>query len=176
MKIVAIDPGERESGIVLFNADTDSVAAHHVLSNDDALEILTQLWEFNYEAVLVIEGATPYGSPLKSELIETLEWSGRFKQRWLDLGGRVEKVTRTAVKKHLLGRVSGKDAEVRGMLMERWGGEHAALGTKASGKGKNRITAAPGPLSGLKTHEWAALAVAVTYADTRPALAEVRAT
>ena len=67
-------------------------------------------------------------------------------------------LTRRAVKLHLCGSARAKDTNIRAALIDRFGGtggRRAAVGLKAS----------PGPLYGIRSHEWAALAVAVTWHD-----------
>ena len=53
-----------------------------------------------------------------------------------------------------------KDANVRAALIDRFGpSKRKAIGLKAT----------PGPLYGVHSHMWSALAVAVTYGDRRDA-------
>jgi len=53
-----------------------------------------------------------------------------------------------------------KDANIRQALIDRYGpGKDKAIGQKKT----------PGPLYGFKSHEWAALAVAVTWMDQQGA-------
>lgn len=66
-------------------------------------------------------------------------------------------MTRRAVKLHLCGSMRAKDGNIRQALVDRFGGQAQAVGTKK----------APGPLFGLSSHRWSALAVAVTWWDTR---------
>jgi len=63
--------------------------------------------------------------------------------------GSASLVFRRDVKMHLCGSARAKDANIRQALLDRLG----PVGTKK----------APGPLYGVKSHIWAALAVAVTY-------------
>ena len=99
-----------------------------------------------------------------AEVFETCVWTGRFIQCWTDspfsyrIGAErpVRRVFRRDVKMHLCGSARAKDANVRQALIDRYGpGKEAAIGRKAT----------PGPLYGVTTHVWAALAVAVTAAD-----------
>jgi len=93
---------------------------------------------------------SPIGANLGHETFDTLVNVGRIVER-LRLP-KEQLITRRDVKRHLLGRVSGNDAQVRMALEERFGPK----GTKAN----------PGPLYGIKGHHLAALAVAVTGYDT----------
>ena len=66
---------------------------------------------------------------------------------------------RLDVKLHLCKDSRAKDANIRQALLDRFpatgGGKTPQIGTKAQ----------PGPLYGIKSHLWAALGVAVTFAD-----------
>ena len=86
-----------------------------------------------------------------AEIFETCFISGRFVEMWSPR--RWARVKRTAVKMHLCGRMQAKDPNIRQALLDRFGPD--AQGVKAK----------PGPLYKIHSHEWAALAVAVTYYD-----------
>ena len=67
------------------------------------------------------------------------------------------KVYRKEVKLALCNSLRARDSNIRRALLDRFGPTRKqAVGTKAR----------PGPLYGVKSHIWAALAVAVTHADT----------
>ena len=76
---------------------------------------------------------------------DTVFWSGRFYER-LRVRNVVERIGRKAIKIHLCNSVRAKDANVAQALRDKYG-EKGTL--------KN-----PGPLFGIATHTWAALAVA----------------
>ena len=67
----------------------------------------------------------------------------------------ISRIGRKAVKIHLCGSMRAKDPNIRQALIDRYGGS-SAIGRKAT----------PGPLYGVAGDVWAALAVAVTHADT----------
>ena len=60
------------------------------------------------------------------------------------------------VKSHLCHSAKANDSNIRQALIDRWGGDQVAIGRKK----------APGPLYGFSGDMWAALAVAVTAAET----------
>jgi hypothetical protein len=101
-----------------------------------------------------------YGMPVGAEVFETCVWIGRFAERWQHAYGYEHvpprMVYRREVKLHLCGSSKAKDPNVRQALIDKWGGKDKAIGKKAS----------PGPLYGLTGDCWAALAVAVTAAET----------
>jgi hypothetical protein len=107
------------------------------------------------DATLVIERITSFGMPVGEEVLETVHWSGMFYQAWRGL--HKYRLSRRAIKLHLCGSNQAKDANVRAVLLDRYGGKALAIGRKHE----------PGPLYGLTGHTFAALAVAVTWLETR---------
>ena len=145
MTVFAIDPGTHESGFCLF-AD-GVVLSSGVMPNDDLLKIVAD----DRSDVLAIEKIVSYGSSVGQETFDTCVWIGRFLQAW----GNPEDVMlipRRKVKAHVCGPGKWGDPDVRKCLIAKLG----AQGTKA----------AKGPTYGLKSHAWAACAVAVTAQHT----------
>lgn len=136
--------------------------------------------------VLAVEFPVAQGMPASNELFVTVEWIGRFREAW---GGEFVHVARPAVKLHLCGVARAKDGNVRAALIDRFGGESAlskrrkcatckGTGQFGQGRGSKRTThnchacgksgylGEDGPLYGVSSHAWPALAVAVTYIET----------
>lgn len=146
--LLAIDPGTTHSGWVLMR--NGNPWSSGVWEN---AEILRHLEEWS-GANVAIEMIASYGMAVGAEVFDTCLWVGRFMQA---LGpDRVRLVYRKEVKSHLCGSQKAKDANIRQALIDRWGGKAEAIGTIKK----------PGPLYGIKSHAWAALAVAVTAAET----------
>lgn len=148
--IAAIDPGTTHSGWVIY-ADGSPLASG-VSENGDLLSDFT----FHSEKadLIAIEMIASYGMAVGAEVFETCLWIGRFMQA---LGPhKVRLVYRKEVKSHLCGSQKAKDANIRQALIDRWGGKAEAIGNIKK----------PGPLYGIKSHAWPALAVAVTAAET----------
>lgn len=101
---------------------------------------------------LVIEMPYMGGMPAGREVFHTCRWVGRFEQLW---AVPVTLLERREIKMHLCGRNNAKDGNIRQALIDKLGPQ----GTKK----------APGSTFGLSGDKWAALAVAVTYAETRAA-------
>lgn len=157
MKIAAIDPGYQESAFVVYDTISRRVVNHTIESNDEVLNRLFSNRPFlNILAIETIEG---FGMAVGREVFETVWWSGRFYQLWQETeAGIVHRVPRKAVKIHLCGNVRATDANIRVALMDKFGvTRERAIGTIKS----------PGPLYGIKKHEWSALAIAVTLAETQ---------
>lgn len=143
MNLLAIDPGTEQSGWCLF--DGERVANSGVDENKSLLALIAG----KPAAVLAIEMVASYGMPVGRETFETVRWIGRFQQAWHS-PEEVRLVYRRDVKLYLCGSMKAKDANVRQALIDKLG----PVGTKAN----------PGPLYGVKSHAWSALAVAVTAA------------
>ncbi len=151
MRLLAIDPGTHESAWVLFDLDAGVPVECGIWPN---YELALSLPERRGQAQqLAIEMVASYGMAVGSEVFETCLWIGRFIQAW---GGPHTKVYRKDVKLALCGSVRAKDANIRQALLDRWGGREQAIGCKA----------APGPLHGFRADLWAALAVAVAWAES----------
>jgi hypothetical protein len=143
--ILAIDPGTHESGwCTLMDG---RVTGSGVLPNADMLARIQSLSTWDPRVVLAIEMVASYGMAVGKEVFETVRWIGRFQQVWRDPEA-VRLIYRKDVKLHLCGSPRAKDANIRQALIDLIG----APGTKKQ----------PGPTYGVKSHAWAALAVAVT--------------
>lgn len=149
MRILAIDPGPTSSAFVVFDAGRVRDSDH--CTNECLLAMMCAPAFMETTDVTVIEQIESMGMAVGASVFETVFWSGRFAQV---SEYRFDRVTRRAVKLHLCGSMRAKDQNIRQALIDRFGGDHA-IGKKAS----------PGPLYGISSHRWAALAVAVTYFD-----------
>ena len=148
--VFAVDPGTRESAWVLF--DGVRVRDHAIEPNDVLLARLRSMDMQAVEAV-VVEQIESFGMAVGREVFETVFWTGRFVERSRGKGLRMP---RKAVKLHLCQSLRAKDANIRQALLDRFGGE-VAKGTRRQ----------PGPLYGIRSHEWSALAIAVTWWERR---------
>jgi hypothetical protein len=152
MLILAIDPGTTQSGWVEYDAESHRVLDSGVLPNG---EMLANLERPSRADRLSIEMIASYGMAVGREVFETCVWIGRFKQAWR-APEEVQLVYRRDVKLHLCGTSKAKDSNIRQALIDRFprlgGGKTPQIGTKAQ----------PGPLYGVTSHAWPALAVAIT--------------
>lgn len=152
--ILAIDPGNFQSGYVLYNEQTRGVLASGVRSNEDMMGVIDD-WNIESSCKCAIEMIASYGMPVGKEVFDTCVWIGRFMENWLSDSLTEESfclVYRKEVKMHLCGNTKAKDTNVWQALLDKLG----PVGTKKH----------PGPLYGVKSHARAALAVAVTAAET----------
>lgn len=157
--ILAIDPGNMESGYVLVEHDGKEI--RKVLDvgkipNEKLGEKMAM--EFPLVSNFAIEMVQSMGQTVGQEVFDTCVWIGRFLEIALFAGVGImdrQKVYRKEEKLYLCGQLSAKDKNIRQALIDRYG----VVGTK-----KN-----PGffYVNGTKFAKdmWAAMAVAVTYFD-----------
>jgi hypothetical protein len=145
--ILAIDPGTTQSGWCRFH--DGRVYDSGVDTNADVLDRIKSPYRVNTLAIEMIAGM---GMIVGKETFDTCRWIGRFQQAWYDPES-VRLVFRRDVKLHLCGNPRAKDPNIRQALIDKLGPK----GTKAS----------PGPLYGVTSHAWSALAIAVTAFETK---------
>lgn len=153
--ILAIDPGNIQSGYVLVEHDGKEI--RNVLDvgkvpNEEIFPVLCR--EYQHLAIEMVAGM---GMPVGQEVFDTCFWIGRFWE-YAELyrkGYQIQKIFRREEKLYLCGHSQAKDANIRQALIDRYG----VVGTK-----KN-----PGffYVNGTKFAKdmWTAMAVAVTYFD-----------
>jgi hypothetical protein len=152
MEIISIDPGCEQSAYCYFD-DGGKPATFAKVTNDQLLLGLLR-WTGD---ICVCERIRGMGMAVGKEVFETAEWCGRFQQAWLSSGLRHEWhwITRQDVKLHLCGSARAKDANIRQVLLDRFGGAKVAVGSKK----------APGPLYKAGVDERSAIAVGLTWLD-----------
>jgi len=161
VNVLAIDPGYEQSAFVLF--DGARILEHAIEPNEVLLSRLSSgAWRLGQIDAIVLEQIESFGMAVGREVFETVFWTGRFYQCALYKTRRIERMPRRAVKVHLCQSARAQDSNIRVALLDRFGGS-AAIGKKKT----------PGPLFGIKSHEWAALAIAVTWHDQYPCARKV---
>lgn len=149
-RILCIDPGPTSSGFVVIDSERNVLQSAIVLNQD--------LWEvvnFNCHK-MVIEMIASYGMPVGKSTFNTVIWIGRFIEYFMHDYSFL--ITRKDVKKTIASG-SAKDANIRQAIIDRYppigGGATPQIGTKKQ----------PGPLYGMKSHMWQALALGHAYLD-----------
>lgn len=161
--ILAIDPGNEYSGFVIIDG-RKNVIDKGKLDNKSLMKLIADL--FPQPDYLAIEMPASYGMAVGRTVFDTCVWVGMFSM----LVGpyKTYKVYRKSVNKlhgidsvamHLCRSTRAKDSNIRQALIDMYpptgGGKTPQIGTKKQ----------PGPLYGFSADMWAALAVAVTFAD-----------
>lgn len=155
--ILAIDPGNIESGYVLVEHDGKEIRKVLDVGKVPNEEIYGAL--FNPYDHLAIEMVAGMGMPVGQEVFDTCFWIGRFWE-FASLYGvshPPQKIYRREEKLYLCGHSQAKDANIRQALVDRY-----APGQPNFGKGTKKN---PGFFYGFSADMWAAMAVAVTYFD-----------
>lgn len=151
MKVLAIDPGPKESALVIW--DGKGILAKGKQPNETVLSSVKELGNSAADA-LIVEQIKSYGMSVSDSIFDTVYWSGRFVQAWADTSCKFfDRVPRMAVKMHLCGQAKAKDANIRQALIDRF---EPGLNSKERPKGI---------LKGVTKDEWAALALAVYWND-----------
>lgn len=154
MIILAIDPGTTESAWVKFvlNVYPGRIDRHGFEPN---FMLLDNLEKYSIGcSYIVCEEIACYGMAVGKEVLDTVRFTGRLEERSLVISVPFRLMPRREVKMHLCHSMQAKDANIRQALIDKFGGK-SAQGTKE----------APGPLYGISSHRWSALAIAVTAAE-----------
>jgi hypothetical protein len=142
VNVLGIDPGPELTAFVWF--DGSRVGLNGIVTNEEMLALLAQAQTVG--ANIYCEDIASYGMAVGASVFGTCIWIGRYWQRVIG-HARFHRVYRRDVKLHLCHSPRAKDGNVRVALIDRIGPQ----GTKKQ----------PGPTYGLRSHTWAALAVAV---------------
>lgn len=151
--ILAIDPGPEKSSLVVWNGQIVTHRCHS--SNEDLVASLPEAKTFMsvdgvFPDMMAIEMISPMGLRVGAETFETAYWVGRFVQAWTPRP--FVRVKRHEVKTYLCGTQQCKDADIRKAIIRKFYGPTADI----------RKTSWKGVCDGVTTHQWQALAVALT--------------
>ena len=146
MRILALDPGSMDTGWVLIGEAPPAAPLRFGVDPNAVLSSAITLADFDLLAIESIPAV--YGHSALPALCDALRWEGRFIERAERANVPVQLVARQQVKAWLCSAAHAKDGDVRAELIRRWGGD-TAIGKKA----------ARGPLYGITSHVWPALAV-----------------
>lgn len=139
--LLAIDPGNEESGFVVLDS-RNRIVGKGIVPNEEMLETVQ-----NWGGEVYIEKITSYGMSVGQSIFETVFWAGRFYEA-AQLASVRGRISRSDVKKWLCHSTAAKDKNVNQRLADLWGPK----GTKK----------APGPTYGMAGDMWAALGVGAT--------------
>ena len=186
MYIIGIDPGPEKSGIVAVElSDMQLGSCYDECPNRDIEHSLHGVAAASiargHHPEMAIEMIANYGMPSGASIFETCIQIGRMEK---SCSVHHERVFRKEVAVTMCGSVRAKGPNIRQAIIDMYGGKEEAIGgnkcKKCKGKGRSgtgRPTCTqcngtgwlnpPGPLFCVKSHAWAALAVALTYAIRR---------
>ena len=157
--ILAIDPGNTESGYVLLDMNLEPIEKGKV-KNEILLEDIKsdRFWYKSYdeEDHIAIEMIASYGMAVGKEVFDTCVWIGKFMQA-IPNGIEPKFIYRKDEKMNLCHSMKANDSNITQALVDRF-----APGEKNHGKGTKKQ---PGWFYGFSKDIWQAYAVGVTYYD-----------
>lgn len=157
--ILAIDPGNVESGYVFLNNDL-SVVEKGKIKNEQLLSKIKYflLYDSKEETKVAIEMIASYGMAVGVSVFETCLWIGRFIQEiYITINKEPTLIYRKDEKMNLCGSMKAKDSNIRQALIDRFA-KHDFKNGKGTKKDQDVFY-------GFKADIWAAMAIAVTYYD-----------
>lgn len=157
IKILAIDPGNTESGYALIDVTTRRPLDVGKISNIDLRDRIDSGELLVGVDRVSIEMVASYGMAVGKEVFETCVWIGRFLELFKIRYRPTDLVYRRDVKLHHCHSAKAKDANITQALIDRF-----ASGQPNRGKGTK---AAPGWFYGFHHDVWQAYALAVLTAD-----------
>lgn len=150
MRLLAIDPGPQISGWVITNGKPiPKLIDFGITETTDLIQMVENWAEIDHMAV---EMVASYGMAVGASVFETCVAIGQLIHAFK---GAVVKVYRKDVKMALCQSMRAKDANIRQAILDLYpasgGGKCGQVGVKSK----------PGPLYGVSSHVWSALAVAI---------------
>lgn len=162
--ILAIDPGNIESGVVLIRERDLKPLVAEKINNEELLDNLLmdryeRFEETEYISHVAIEMIASYGMAVGKSVFETCVWIGRFIQALESnyYNESLKFIYRKDEKMNLCNSMKAKDSNIIQALIDRF-----APNTPNKGKGTKKE---PGWFYGFKKDIWQAYAVGVTYHD-----------
>lgn len=160
MILLAIDPGNKQSGYVLvevIDGNIDRVLDKGKVANRELLDIIY----LNRSEItdVGIEMVASYGMAVGATVFDTCVWIGRFMQQVKTFipDADMHRIYRKDEKICICGSMKAKDSNIRQALVDIYahGEDNYGKGTKDN----------PGFFYGFKSDIWQAFAVAHTYVD-----------
>ena len=148
-KILAIDPGNKESGVAIIQMPNFRLEWFAKLPNEDVFKVANR---YGYDEI-AIEMVACYGMPVGKDVFETCLWIGRFLEQFKE--HQISFVYRKEEKMHLCGSMKAKDTNIKQALVNRY-----AKHDFKNGKGTQKN---PDTFFGVAKDVWQAIAVGVTY-------------
>lgn len=153
MKILAIDPGNTQSGYAVVNMPDFELLD---FGKEDNETLLTRIGILKHAVdAVAIEMVACYGMPVGKDVFDTCVWIGRFYQQLLPCVAHY--IYRKDEKITLCNSLKAKDSNIKQALVNRY-----AKHDFKNGKGVKKN---PDTFYGVSKDVWQAIAVGVTYAE-----------
>lgn len=150
MRVLALDPGDTQTGYCFIDAETLRPIRFGKEDNQIVL-LLVQLEAYD---LLVSERVASYGMAVGRSVFETCEWVGRYTQA---SHAPVVYIYRQEEKIHICHDSRAKDSNIRRALIDRF-----AQHDLKNGRGTKKK---PDWFYGFKKDVWAAYAAGITYIE-----------
>ncbi len=155
--ILAIDPGNTQSGFCLMNEVNCYPVNIGKKPNAEVRDYLKYLFHTLKIDAMAIEMVESFGMPVGMEVFDTCVAIGRFVQMAEEYGWHVQYIYRKDEKMNLCQSMKANDTTIKRALVDRF-----AAGEPNYGKGTKSD---PGWFYGFARDMWSAYAVGVTYVD-----------
>ena len=156
--ILAIDPGNNESGYVVIQSDSYKPVYCGKEENPLIVDVIKKVSEEYENFDVAIEMIASYGMAVGKSVFETCVWIGKFIAVAEKAGAcNIARVYRKDEKMNICNSMKAKDSNITRALIDRF-----APNEKNNGKGTKD---APGWFYGFKKDIWQAYSVGVTYID-----------
>ncbi|MDP4143205.1 MAG: hypothetical protein Q8936_01805 [Bacillota bacterium] len=155
--ILAIDPGNIESGIVLIDDNLKPIEFGKYVNENVRQELRRYIKKYGYDLCIVIEMIDSYGMAVGKEVFETCVWIGRYKEMAEYYNMNATYIYRKEEKLNLCHSNRANDSNIRRALIDRF-----AKHDLKNGKGTKKN---PDWFYGFAKDVWAAYAVGITYYD-----------
>lgn len=158
MRILAIDPGDEKSAMLIYDSDNKKIIFKVIAANWECerLILFNKYLQGVRNVYCVIEMPECFGMPVGKNVLNTCRQVGRFESIAEKLHFKTHLIYRHEIKTHLCNNMRAKDSNVRQALIDKFGGKQA-IGKKNS----------PGVLYGISKDLWSALAIAITYIERK---------
>ena len=159
MKVIAIDPGNKKSAMVIMDGETLKPLYMELMENEE-LQAYIKCLHFEEQDRGAIEMLQSYGNLIGRDVLETAVWVGRFYETLRrKLFFPPEYVFRMEEKMHICHSSKAGDSEIRRALIDRFCTHDFRTGRGTKGN--------PDFFAGIKADLWAAYAVGLTYIETK---------
>lgn len=158
-KIIGITPGPRTSGQVVVD---DTAWPPTVLDANPAAKDYVLIWGQGDFDDVVVKWMTSYGDVVGADVLDTARLVGRLEERTLvgrERGFHLIKAP--DIRYSLAGDRHASDAQIKEAIREIYRG--AGLATGGGSDPCKGVKAHPGPLYGVTSHSWDALAVVLAW-------------
>ena len=159
MKVIAIDPGNKKSAMVIMDGETLKPLYMEMMENEE-LQRYIKCLHFEEQDRGAIEMLQSYGNLIGRDVLETAVWIGRFYETLRrKLFFPPDYIFRMGEKMHICHTSKAGDAEIRRALIDRFCQHDFRTGRGTKGN--------PDFFAGIKADLWAAYAVGLTYIETK---------